>query len=227
MDALFHSSDEEFVLPCFSFPFCSVLWRDKLKHKTKLRNLGSMILVFKLNVPALRTFIKGIGCKSNNKRWRSWKEKSRGADLAQNPAWVFSMRTTEMKMTINQMHFLKHQGNASREHHCVQGKWIPHTKISKCPQNQEMSYWNEFVSDSISEVSGNSHVKCKASTPQVIHYWYYLSKYYWDRIFKSPFGIGSALNQSHTNRVIDSHCPCSDSTWIELLCWIPRATPPG
>lgn len=68
-----------------------------------------MILVFKLNVPALRTFIKGIGWKRNDKCWRSWKEKSRGTDLAPSPELVFSLRTTEMKMTINQMHFLKHQ----------------------------------------------------------------------------------------------------------------------
>lgn len=105
------------------FWLCFVLWHEKLKRKMKLRNLGSMILVFKWNVSALRTFIKGIGCKSNNKRWRSWEEKSRGTDLAQNSAWVFSFRTTEMKMTINQMHW----------------KWILATKISKCPANQEMS----------------------------------------------------------------------------------------
>lgn len=35
--------------------------------------------------------------------------RKRNPDLAQNQAGVFSIRTTEMKMTIDQMHFVKHQ----------------------------------------------------------------------------------------------------------------------
>lgn len=45
-----------------------------------------MILVFKLNVPAFRPFIKGTGCKFNQKHWRSLKERAGGTDLAQNTA---------------------------------------------------------------------------------------------------------------------------------------------
>lgn len=84
VDTLFHSPDDGYFLSCFSFPFYNVLLHDKLKHKNKTRNLGSIVLVFKLNIPAFRLFIKGTGCKLNNKHWRSWKERSGGTDLAQN-----------------------------------------------------------------------------------------------------------------------------------------------
>lgn len=42
---------------------------NELKHKNKMRNQGSVILAFKLNVPALRSF-----SKSNNKHQRSLKK---------------------------------------------------------------------------------------------------------------------------------------------------------
>lgn len=86
VDTSFHSPDDGYFLSCFSFPLYNVLLHGKLKHKNKTRNLGSIVLVFKLNIPAFRLFIKGTGCKLNNKHWSSRKERSGVTDLAQNTA---------------------------------------------------------------------------------------------------------------------------------------------
>lgn len=111
VDTSFHSSDEGFFCPALvslsTMSSYIISWNTKIKWEI-------WAPWFKLNVLAFRPFIKGTGSKFNKKHWRSQRERSRGTDVAQNTAQVFAIRTTEMKIIINQMHFLKHQDNACR-----------------------------------------------------------------------------------------------------------------